>query len=120
VTFIGHPALAQQLQQVLAVAVLLQRLRQPLELRVVDEAGAPGDLLGAGDLQALAVFQRGDELAGLQQAVVRAGVQPGVAALHDLHRQLALLQVGLVDGGDLQLAARAGLHDLAMSTTWLS
>ena len=43
---------------------------------------------------------------------MRARVQPGVAAPHDLHLQLALLQVGLVDAGDLQLAARAGLHGL--------
>jgi hypothetical protein len=67
---------------------------------------------GAGHFQALAALQRGDELAGVQQAVVRAGVQPGVAAPHDLDVELALLQVGVVDGGDLQLAARAGLDRL--------
>jgi hypothetical protein len=74
-----------------------------------DPAGAVGDLLRAGDLQALALLQRGDELAGVEQAVVRAGVQPGIAAAHDLDLELALLQVACVDLGDLELAARAGL-----------
>ena len=38
---------------------------------------------------------------------MRAGVEPRVAAAHDLHAELLLLQVGGVDGGDLELAARA-------------
>ena len=55
------------------------------------------------------MFQGGDELAGFEQAVVRAGVQPGKAPRHDLHTQLAQIQVGLVNGSDFELAARAGL-----------
>ena len=43
---------------------------------------------------------------------MRAGVQPGVAALHDLHVELAQVQVGLVDGSDFQLAPGAGLDRL--------
>ena len=72
-------------------------------------AFAPGDFFGAGNLQALALLQRNNELTNLHQAFVRAGVQPGVAALHDLHLELALLQIGVIDAGDFQLAARAGL-----------
>ena len=39
-----------------------------------------------------------------------AGIQPGVAAAHDLHAELAALQIGAVDVGDLQLAARRRLQ----------
>jgi hypothetical protein len=114
------PSRFSMTQQVLAVAVLGSGWASFSSCGAVDPAVAPGDLFRAGDLQALAVLQRGDELAGFQQAVVRAGVEPGVAALHDLHVELPALQVGLVDGGDLQFAARAGLDGAAMSTTWLS
>ena len=72
----------------------------------LDPAGAIGDLLRAGDLQALALLERGDELAGLEQAVVRAGVEPGVAAADDLDVEVAALEVARVDVGDLELAAR--------------
>ena len=58
--------------------------------------------------------------AGLEQRVVRAGVEPGEAAAHDLDVELAALEVDAVDVGDLELAARRGLERLAMSTTWLS
>ncbi|KRH79045.1 hypothetical protein FERRO_01060 [Ferrovum sp. JA12] len=43
---------------------------------------------------------------------MRAGVQPGEAAAHGLHIQLALLKVGLVHAGDFQLAPGTGFHDL--------
>ncbi len=39
---------------------------------------------------------------------MRARIQPSVATLHDLHIELPTLQIGLVDGGDFQLAPRAG------------
>jgi hypothetical protein len=57
----------QQAQQVLPIAVLGQRLRQRLQLRGRSSL-APGDFFRAGDLEALAVLQRGDELAGFEQA----------------------------------------------------
>ena len=85
---------------------------QRFKLFRIDEAVAPGDLFGAGNLQALAVLQRGNELAGFEQAVMRAGVQPGVAALHDLDIELAQIQIGLVDGGDFQFAPGAGFDGL--------
>ncbi len=80
------------------------------ELGGSNPALAEGDFLRASDLQALALFNRGDELPGFEQAVVGAGVQPGVAAAEGLHLQLALLQIDAVDVGDLQLAARRGLE----------
>ncbi len=91
------------------VTVFRQRLRQGFKLAGINESVTPGDLFRAGDLEALPVFQRGDELAGIQQALVGACIEPGIAALEDLHVQLALLQIGLVDSGDFQLAAGAGL-----------
>ena len=36
---------------------------------------------------------------------MRAGVEPGVAAAHELNAQLALVEVGAVHVGDLELAA---------------
>ncbi len=49
------------------------------------------------------------KLRRLEQAVVGAGVEPGVAAAHDLDVELAQLEVALVDVGDLELAARRRL-----------
>jgi len=43
---------------------------------------------------------------------VGAGVEPGVAAPHDLHIELAPVQVGLVDSGDFQLASGTGFDGL--------
>src|SRR5687767_11504771 len=98
--------------QVLAVAILLQRRSQLAKLLGVDEPSTPSNLFWARDLQALSMLQRGDELPGLEQALVRAGVQPRIATLHDLHVERAGVQVGLVDSGDLQLTARAWLDGL--------
>ena len=56
------------------------------------------------------MLQRGNELPGFQQAVVGARIEPGIATLHDLHMELALLQIRLIDTGDFQLATGAGLH----------
>jgi len=71
---------ANQSQQVLAVAVLLDCVAEPLDLRRVDPALAEGDLLGAGDLEALAALDGLDELRRLEQRLVRAGVESRHAA----------------------------------------
>ena len=94
----------------MSVAILLHRLGQSLELRGVDPALAERDFLRAGDFQSLALLDRRDELAGVEQAVVGAGVEPGVAAPQRLHLQPALLEVDAIDVGDLQLAARRRLE----------
>src|SRR5580765_8573362 len=80
----------QQPLQVLAVFAVLDRLDQPRQAGIVDIALAPGDLLGAADLQALAVLDRLDELRGAQQARRRAGVEPSIAAAELLDGQPAL------------------------------
>ena len=75
-----------------------------------DPAVLPGDLLGDRDRQVLGVLHGADELRGLVQALHGAGVQPRVAAAEGDHGQRPLLQVHLVERGDLQLAAGRGPH----------
>lgn len=74
-----------------------------------DPAVLPGDLLGHGHGQVLGVLHGADELRGLVQALHGAGVEPRVPAAQGHHGQRPLLQVHLVERGDLQLAARGRL-----------
>ena len=97
------------LLEVPAVDRLAVGLRGPLQLGGRDPAVLPGDLLGHGHGQVLGVLHGADELRGLVQALHGAGVQPRVAAAEGDHGQRPLLQVHLVERGDLQLAARGGL-----------
>ena len=76
-----------------------------LQLGGRDPAVLPGDLLGDRDRQVLGVLHGADELRGLVQALHGAGVQPRVAAAQGDDGQRPLLQVHLVERGDLQLAA---------------
>lgn len=76
-----------------------------LQLGGRDPAVLPGDLLGHGHGQVLGVLHGADELRRLVQALHGAGVQPRVAAAEGDHGQRPLLQVHLVERGDLELAA---------------
>ena len=98
------------LPQVPAVDRLAVGLGGLLQLGGRDPAVLPGDLLGDGHGQVLGVLHGADELRGLVQALHGAGVQPRVAAAQGHHGQRPLLQVHPVEVGDLQLAARRGLH----------
>lgn len=89
------------------LAVGLGGLLEPLG---GDPAVLPGDLLGDRDRQVLGVLHGADELRGLVQALHGAGIQPRVASTEGDHGQRPLLQVHLVERGDLQLAAGRGLH----------
>ena len=93
----------------LAVDRLAVGLGGLLQLRGGDPAVLPGDLLGHGHGKVLGVLHGADELRGLVQALHGAGVQPRVAAAEGDHGQRPLLQVHLVERGDLQLAAGRGL-----------
>lgn len=88
------------------LAVGLGRL---LQLGGRDPAVLPGDLLGDRDRQILGVLHGADELRGLVQALHGAGVEPRVAAAEGDDGQRPLLQVHLVERGDLQLPARGRL-----------
>lgn len=76
-----------------------------LELGGGDPAVLPGDLLGDRDRQVLGVFHGADELRGLVQALHGAGVEPRVASAQGDDGQRPLLEVHLVERGDLELAA---------------
>ena len=94
----------------LAVDRLAIGLRGLLQLGGRDPAVLPGDLLGHGHGQVLGVLHGADELRGLVQALHGAGVQPRVAAAEGDHGQRPLLQVHLVERGDLQLASGRRLN----------
>ena len=96
------------LLEVPAVDRLAVGLRGLLQLGCRDPAVLPGDLLGDRDRQVLGVLDGADELRGLVQALHGAGVQPRVAAAQGDDGQRPLLQVHLVERGDLQLAAGRG------------
>src|SRR5881628_293422 len=87
-------------EQVLAVGAFADGGGEGAELCLVDEALAEGDLLGAGDLEALAVLDGVDEVGGFEQGVVGAGVEPGEAAAEHLCAQLAAMEIPGVDVGD--------------------
>lgn len=89
-------------------------LRGLLQLGGRDPAVLPGDLLGDGHGKVLGVFHGADELRGLVQALHGAGVQPRVPAAQGDHGQRPLLQVHLVERGDLQLAAGRRLDPMRL------
>lgn len=89
------------------LAVGLGGLLEPLGR---DPAVLPGDLLGDGHGKVLGVLHGADELRGLVQTLHGAGVQPRVPAAEGDDGQRPLLQVHLVERGDLQLTARGRLH----------
>ena len=98
----------------LAVDRLAVGLGGLLQLGGGDPAVLPGDLLGDRDRQVLGVLNGADELRGLVQALHGAGVEPRVASAEGDHGQRPLLQVHLVERGDLQLAAGRGLHPMRL------
>ena len=97
-----------------AVDRLAVGLRGLLQPGGRDPAVLPGDLLGDGHGQVLGVLHGADELRGLVEALHGAGVQPRVAAAQRHHGQRPLLQVHLVERGDLQLTARGGLDPMRL------
>ena len=66
-------------QQILAVSALREPFPKTDELIPIDPPGIERDLLGASDPEALAFFQGSYELRRLDEAVRRAGVEPGIA-----------------------------------------
>ena len=89
-------------------------LRGLLKLGGGDPAVLPGDLLGDGHGKVLGVLHGADELRGLVQALHGAGVQPRVATAEGDDGQRPLLQVHLVERGDLELAAGRRLHPMRL------
>ncbi len=96
----------------MAVGALCDFGGEGAEVVSVDVAEAVDDLFGAGDLEALALLDRGDESTGVEERVVGASVQPGGASAEDFCAELAALKVPAVDVGDLELAAGRGFEVL--------
>ena len=93
------------------LAVGLGGLLEPLG---GDPAVLPGDLLGHGHGKVLGVLHGADELRRLVQALHGAGIEPRVAASEGDDGQRPLLQVHLVERGDLQFASGGGLHSIGL------
>ena len=75
---------------------------------------APGDFLDARHFEPLALLDDPHEHAGIEQGVVRAGIEPRRAASQPSRREASpISQVRAVEVGDLQLAAGGGLNALA-------
>ena len=58
----------------------------------------------------MTVLDGGDKIAGFQQAVAIAGVEPGKATAEELHFQRALVQIETVEVGNFVFAASRGLQ----------
>jgi hypothetical protein len=71
-----------------------------LKLCCVHPAIAPGDFFQAGNLESLVVLDGADELGGLEERFVGAGVEPGVAAAEEFDMEVTAFEVGAVDAGD--------------------
>src|SRR2546423_402017 len=93
------------LRQIPSVLILPKCGSSTLEISRRDPLVAPCNLLETSDLVALPFFDGFDVLRCAQQAVEGSRIEPGKTAPQELHRQLLPIQVGLVDGGDLQLTA---------------
>src|SRR3546814_6099845 len=63
-------------------------------------------LFRSSDLEPLTRLHDMDEIGGIQQRLVRSGVQPRLTAAHQFNMQIITRQVHLVDVGNLQLTAR--------------
>jgi hypothetical protein len=94
VNALGAGGSGTESQEILSILALSKLFSEYIQLVAADEAVSEGDLLGAGDLDALAALQGTDEIAGFEQAVGRASVESGVAAPHQPDVQLAALNIG--------------------------
>src|SRR5438477_2288112 len=103
-------ALFEQVRQIASVIILAETVRLREQLVAVDIAHIVGDLLDAGDLEPLAHFDRADIFAGAQQILMRAGVEPGIAAAELFDLQCAAPEIDIVEICDFKLAPRRRLQ----------
>jgi hypothetical protein len=105
-----NPAASNEFLEVGAVVGLAELGDGGVEAGASEPALAETDFFEAGDLETLAVFDDGDELAGFEERVVRAGVEPRGAAAEDFDVEVAPLKIEAVEIGDLEFAALGGLE----------
>src|SRR6185312_1751943 len=112
------PSLVCDPNEILTVGSFAEAFAKIDQLVPSDKSLQECKLLGTTDALALAPLKRAHKGCGLHQAIVGASVEPGKAPTHLFHAELPALQIGLVDVGDLQLAAsrrlevRRDVHDL--------
>lgn len=75
----------------------------------VDEAVDGGNIFDCRDNNALSTLYSLDKVRDQQQGGHGAGVKPDETAAEELHVQQAVVQVHLVEHGDLQFTSRQGL-----------
>src|SRR3990172_3602317 len=105
--------LIKQSQEVLPIPVLPQRLYQARELIPVDVSKGVSDLLNACYLQALPLFDGGDELARFEETLVGSSVEPGISSSEELDPQGSPSEILFVHIGDLDLSPPGRLHILS-------
>src|SRR5262249_42632860 len=98
---LAHLRLANE---ILAIGRGLHRFGQPQQLLGIDETLNEGDFLRAGHLQPLPLLDALADLLSLQQRLMRAGVEPRIAAAEALDVKIAALEIPLIEIGDLQFA----------------
>src|SRR5690554_4451716 len=81
-----------------------------MQLLSIQPTLVKGNLLQAGNLVALTLFDGFHKLRRLQQTLVSARVKPGKATSKQFHVQITLLQIGAVNIGDFQFAPIAGFN----------
>ncbi len=96
--------------EIFAVSALRQRLGELEQLFGIDEAEAPGDLLHAGHLQSLPLFDNAHEHARIEQRIVGAGIEPRRASSEPLDVQSTLSEIHPIEIRDFQFAARRRLQ----------
>src|SRR5204863_6542582 len=100
----------EQAFQIAPIVVLAETAGLREQLVAVDIAHIVGDLLDAGDLEPLPHLDRADIFAGAKQILMRAGVEPGIAAAELFDLQAAAPEIDIVEIGDFELAPRRRLQ----------
>jgi hypothetical protein len=95
--------------QVFAVAALGVALGERVKLLARDVAEPQRDFLETCNPQALSLLENLYEVARFDERSMRSGVEPGEAAPENLDEQVAALEIGAVDVGDLEFATAGRL-----------
>src|SRR5271163_1809347 len=73
-------ALAHDADEIFAVTALRERLGELKQLIRADETLSPSNLLHARDLETLPLLDDAHECSGIEQRIVRAGIEPGCSS----------------------------------------
>src|SRR3569623_74952 len=90
--------------QVFAVTAFAKRLQKPNKLSVVDPFLSPRNFFRRGDFDALTPLERCDELAGIEEGLMRAGIEPGKPPSHDLGVESTIFEIAPIAVRNLQFS----------------